>query len=53
MFFFSDHNTMPKYWTAWKKFMMKNASPKVLKPQVRIEHSPVVDRRATLGNETT
>ena len=34
MFFFSNAQTIPKYWRAWKKFMMKNASPNVLKPQV-------------------
>src|SRR5690606_14376561 len=30
----SLHHTRPKYCHAWKKFMMKNASPKLLKPQV-------------------
>ena len=32
--YFSLHQTIPKYWNAWKKFMMKKAWPKLLNPQV-------------------
>ena len=50
--FFSLHQTRAQYCRAWKKFMMKKAWPKELKPQVKIEQKPVAAISTTFCPET-
>ena len=49
---FSYFHTSAKYCQAWKKFMMKKASPKLLKPHVQIEQIPVETSSITFCVET-